>query len=223
MPINPKYLAHFEEGGIYHVYNRTNNRDALFLTDRHRAFFLKRFVDLLSPLVDTYAWSLLDNHFHFLIRIKSYGSIRNYYLARQQHNINLTLVEGRFIAEKIVLNDLMEFTFKRFFQSYALAFNKDMNGVGSIFVKKFKRLSVNQERHLMQTVIYIHANAVKHGIAKDFTTYPWSSWHSFTGRNEGFVTKDFIIDFFGGQKAFEESHLLNAPKYARYKSALEDI
>jgi hypothetical protein len=42
MPIPEKYIADFEEGEIYHVYNRTNNREQLFLTDENRSFFLRR-------------------------------------------------------------------------------------------------------------------------------------------------------------------------------------
>ena len=41
MPISEKYLADFEEGGTYHIFNRTNNIEKLFLTDENRRFFLK--------------------------------------------------------------------------------------------------------------------------------------------------------------------------------------
>jgi hypothetical protein len=33
MPIPTKYLAEFAEGHLYHVYNRTNNKELLFLND----------------------------------------------------------------------------------------------------------------------------------------------------------------------------------------------
>ena len=39
MPIPEKYLADFDENGIYHVYNRTNNMERLFLSDENRHFF----------------------------------------------------------------------------------------------------------------------------------------------------------------------------------------
>jgi len=71
MPISEKYLADFEEEEIYHVYNRTNNMEKLFLTDENRPFFLKRYKEIISPFADTFCWNLLPNHFHLLIRIKS--------------------------------------------------------------------------------------------------------------------------------------------------------
>ena len=59
MPIPDKYLADFEENGIYHVYNRTNNKEKLFLSEENVIFFLRRFKELNSPLADTYSWNLL--------------------------------------------------------------------------------------------------------------------------------------------------------------------
>ena len=50
MPIPLKYLAEFNENGIYHVYNRTNNREKLFLNDENRQFFLKNTMNIL-PLI----------------------------------------------------------------------------------------------------------------------------------------------------------------------------
>ena len=42
MPIPAKYLADFTENGIYHIYNRTNNKEKLFLSNENRLFFLKK-------------------------------------------------------------------------------------------------------------------------------------------------------------------------------------
>ncbi|MDZ4795015.1 MAG: hypothetical protein SGI83_12110 [Bacteroidota bacterium] len=70
MPIPDKNLADFQEGYFYHIYNRTNNQEKLFLSDDNRYFFLKRY-ELVSPLLDTFCWALLPNHFHLLVRIKS--------------------------------------------------------------------------------------------------------------------------------------------------------
>ena len=65
------YLANFYENGIFHVYNRTNNKEILFKTEENRLYFLKQFAKYLSPFLDTFCWNLLPNHFHFLVQIKS--------------------------------------------------------------------------------------------------------------------------------------------------------
>jgi hypothetical protein len=48
MPIPEKYLADFEEGGLFQIYNKTNNKEVLFLNDNNKYFFLKRYREILS-------------------------------------------------------------------------------------------------------------------------------------------------------------------------------
>ena len=221
MPIHPKYFVDFEENRIYHVYNRTNNKELLFLNDGHRNYFLKRYCEIVAPLVETFAWALLDNHFHLLIKVKSENVIKDFYQNLELVDVELTSSEKRFLKSEIHLSELLEFTFKRFFQSYAQSFNKDVGRKGNLFARPFKRRKVNEEKHLIQTIIYIHVNAVKHRLIKDFTKYQWSSWHSFTG-SEGFIAYDFIIDFFGNKNAFIETHHSHAQKYFDYTSEMDE-
>ena len=68
--MNDKYLANFAEAGIYHVYNRTNNKELLFKTDENRLYFLRQYAKYLEPFVDTFCWTLLPNHFHFYYKGK---------------------------------------------------------------------------------------------------------------------------------------------------------
>jgi hypothetical protein len=59
-----------QPGNFYHVYNRGNNRQRIFFEERNYLYFLRLFEKYLSPLVDVYAYCLMPNHFHLLIRIK---------------------------------------------------------------------------------------------------------------------------------------------------------
>ena len=63
-------LEIFEEEGLYHVYNRANGNEKLFLLDHNYRFFLKKYEEYISPFVDTFCYCLMPNHFHFLIKIK---------------------------------------------------------------------------------------------------------------------------------------------------------
>ncbi|KAA3625529.1 MAG: hypothetical protein DWQ02_21580, partial [Bacteroidetes bacterium] len=60
---------------FYHVYNRTNNKESLFLDDHDRRALLKRLDRFLFPFVDIFAYCLLDTHFHMLIRVKSVSEL----------------------------------------------------------------------------------------------------------------------------------------------------
>jgi len=159
MPIPEKYMVDFEENGIFHVYNRTNNNELLFRSDHNRNFFLSRYRKYISYLADSFCWCLLSNHFHFLIRIKREKIIRNY--LNQKPVKDQTIQEKRFLENEINCSELVESAFKRMFQSYALAFNKCYRRKGNLFYKPFKRVSVNKESHFTQAKIYIHYNPVK--------------------------------------------------------------
>ncbi len=70
------YSADFYENGIFHVYNRTNNRELLFRSDDNYLYFLKQYDKYLHPFLDTYCWNLMPNHFHLLVRVKSTEAIK---------------------------------------------------------------------------------------------------------------------------------------------------
>ena len=55
----------------YHIYNHTNGSDNLFLNSENYRYFLQRYATFISPIADTFAYCLMPNHIHFLIRIKS--------------------------------------------------------------------------------------------------------------------------------------------------------
>lgn len=59
-----------EEGMVYHIYNRGNNKQPIFFEERNYKYFLKLAKEHLLPVVDFYSYCVLQNHFHFLIKIK---------------------------------------------------------------------------------------------------------------------------------------------------------
>ncbi len=64
---NPSPL---EPGNFYHIYNRGNNRENLFIQERNYGYFMKLWGKYISPVADTYAYCLLRNHFHAAVRVK---------------------------------------------------------------------------------------------------------------------------------------------------------
>lgn len=59
-----------EYGKYYHIYNRGVNGAKLFYTASNYEHFLRLYERYLNPVIDTFAWCLLGNHFHLLIRVK---------------------------------------------------------------------------------------------------------------------------------------------------------
>jgi REP element-mobilizing transposase RayT len=59
-----------EFGEYYHVYNRGINRGRIFFEERNYDYFLQLYAQHVVPIAETYAYCLLPNHFHFLVRIR---------------------------------------------------------------------------------------------------------------------------------------------------------
>jgi hypothetical protein len=52
------------------IYNRGNNGENLFREQRNYPYFLKLYAKHIEPIAETYAYCLLRNHFHLLVKIK---------------------------------------------------------------------------------------------------------------------------------------------------------
>jgi len=58
-------------GQFYHIYNRGINGCCLFKENDNYKHFLGLYDKYISPIANTFAWCLMKNHFHFLIRVKN--------------------------------------------------------------------------------------------------------------------------------------------------------
>ncbi len=67
MPKNPEPLV---PNQYYHIYNRGNDGETLFREERNYIYFLRLYTKYVQPVAETYAYCLLNNHFHLLVRIK---------------------------------------------------------------------------------------------------------------------------------------------------------
>lgn len=85
------YYTQFEPGRFYHVYNRTIDKKPMFFSRNNYEYFLRKFDTYLTPILDTYAYNLLGNHFHFLVRIKDPDMLSEFQiLANMKHVLQPT-------------------------------------------------------------------------------------------------------------------------------------
>ncbi len=71
MPTSPDISLPLLPGQTYHIYNRGNEKRLIFFQEENFSYFLKRYQDYGKGFLDTYAYCLLDNHFHLCVRVKS--------------------------------------------------------------------------------------------------------------------------------------------------------
>ena len=139
----------------------------------------------IAPVADTFAYCLLRNHFHLLVRIKT-----------------------RRVSETrpVLAAPEVSRAFNNWFNAYAKAINKAYQRTGSLFERPFSRIEVTSDRYFLTLVNYIHRNPQKHGFVADFREYPYSSYHALLSTKPTRLQRDEVLEWFGGSARFEESH-----------------
>jgi putative transposase len=112
--------------------------------------------------------------------------------------------------------------FKRLFTSYAMAFNKMHGRKGNLFSRNFKRVEILKDSQFTQALIYIHANGQKHQLVKDFSVYPWTSYHSITSDKPTKILRNEVFEWFGGKERFKVVHKDMSDYYYNFSGAIED-
>ena len=77
---------------------------------------------------------------------------------------------------------------------------------GQLFESHFKRIAVEREAYFSQLIAYIHFNPVKHGFAKDFREYPYSSYHAHLSSAETKLNRTDVLAWFGGRDGYVRFH-----------------
>jgi len=68
-------LEKLEIEHYYHIFNRGINGDFIFKNDENKKYFLKLVSKYLNNRISVLAYCLMDNHFHFVIKINEEGTI----------------------------------------------------------------------------------------------------------------------------------------------------
>ena len=119
-----------EPNYFYHIYNRGINGCVIFNDDENKKYFLRKIKEYLIDSVEVYAYCLMPNHFHLVIKIKE----------------NITTDVSKQIGKLI--------------SSYTQAFNNRYNRHGSLFERPFKRKRILDENYLKQVIVYVNRNSL---------------------------------------------------------------
>ena len=175
--------APLELGKIYHIYNRGNNRENIFIQERNYAYFLKLWELHIQRVADTYGYCLLKNHFHAVVHLTHRLPRSRKRPARQPSQY-----------------------FSNFFNAYARAVNIATSRSGALFERPFHRIEVTSEEYLASLIVYIHQNPERHGFVDDFQDWPYSSFHELLGGDSKLLNCDAVMKLFGGKESFLQIH-----------------
>ncbi len=231
----------FVEGEFYHLYNRGNSKQKIFLDGQDKDRFSKllylhnslkninfrddiveRGIDAWDfdrgePIVSIGAWVLMSNHLHIYITIPP--------APMSSVGVNMNMSED-------MRENAISLFMRKVFTSYVKYFNKKYEHTGGLFESNFKSTLVDTDEYAKYLFSYIHLNPVKvidpewkeKGIkniqkTKDFLkNYQWSSYQDYLGidrvQRKILTTKDFP-EYFTDVKIFGKEifeWLLFAPK-----------
>lgn len=160
-----------KEDSYYHVYNRGNNKEDIFIEEKNYSYFLLLMTEYISLACSILAYCLLKNHFHLLIKTNE-------------------TIESKAISQ----------AFSIFFNSYSKSINKTYNRTGNLFQDRFSRIKVEEERHLKNLILYIHLNPIHHGVVKDFSKYKQSSYQSIISIRPTKLEREFVVKLFDDEE-----------------------
>ena len=176
-------------GQIYHIHARGQDGGDVFFEERTYAHFLRLYAKCLEPVADTYAYCLLPDHVHLLVRLRTEAETPaisgNPRVPKDLHPSHLCSI---------------------LFNAYTKAINKAYDRSGNLFQKPFGRVEVTSDVHLVHLMAYIHQNPEKHGLVGDFRDWPHSSYHALLSDEPTRLRREEVLAWFDGPAHFRQFH-----------------
>lgn len=149
---------HFVPQQPYHVYNRGNNREAVFFEPANYLYFLRKLCHHVAPHSELLAYCLMPNHFHLLL-------------------CPLETTKAVHPLHRGVGTAL---------SSYTQGVNRDRQRTGSLFQAKTKAQPLTADEAYLRTCFhYIHQNPVRAGLVGCLEDWPYSSYRDYAGLRNG--------------------------------------
>lgn len=201
----------FENGEIYHVYNRGVEKRKIFLEDKDYFRFIHdlfEFNDIIPAgkyyifggetsenikprkrdlLIEILSFCLMPNHYHLLLR-----QLKNNGISKFMQKLDT---------------------------GYTMYFNRKNKRVGPLFQGCFKAVLVDNEQHFYHIPYYIHSNPIelieagwKDGIIKNkekaekfLESYKWSSYLDYIGKKNfpSIISTKFLSEIWGNSQKYK--------------------
>lgn len=190
-----------ESGNTYHIWTHANGNENLFRCDENFRYFLRRYQHYVHPVVETFAYCLMPNHLHLMVRVRKEDEILEFVRKKKdkpnlQGLADLGGLENRIVSQQ----------FSNLFNSYTKSINKKYDRKGSLFIPNFRRKLIDSDEYFVRLIAYIHNNPVHHGFVKTPNNWAFSSWHSYLLGKTTNISKHEALKWFGTQKNFFATH-----------------
>ena len=186
-----------EPDSYYHIYNRGINSCPIFQNEENQRFFLNKFYHYLHEVCDVYAFCLMQNHFHFLIKIKPNEELIKF----AKKNIKSALEKETGLHS---ISNIFSKQIGKFISCFSQSYNKINNRHGALLESPFKRIKIDTEEYLKNLIIYIHLNPTDSKL--NYQTFKFSSYAAILSTKKTNVKRDDVIALFENKENFIYRH-----------------
>lgn len=179
----------FQSECFYHVYNHARGSDNLFETERDYQLFMNLVSKYILDVAQIYAYCLIPNHFHFLIRIKEF-QLPAHFMKRG-------------------LSDFVSHQWGNVQNTYSKKKNYRSGNRGGLFCQSINRNRITSEEYLQMCLVYIHNNPVKHGFSVSSDQWKYSSYKAITTTFSTRIEREEVLSWFENRRNFVQYHKLN--------------
>lgn len=192
-----------EKGFFYHIFNRGAGKADLFYSSRDFRLFLQKYFYYLYPCIQTYAWCLMKNHFHAVIRVRTIEEQISVH-----HRIKTDFSPDNFHGSKSpeIKSYVASKQISHLINSYTKNLNRRIGRSGTLIEGPLKRKKLIDEDHLVHLICYTHRNPIHHGVSNSYSEYPYFSYRDFFRNQNSFLEKRSVLNLFGGKGNFIEAH-----------------
>ena len=145
------YQQALEEGQTYHIYNKSTSGNRMFENEVDYIDFLEKWRKYFGHYLETFAFCLVPNHFHFLVQVKLVNNG-----LRKQIESEATKAGAAYISKQVPLSTFLSDQLRRFGSSVSLSHRAKHSRDGPLFVGKIKRIALKSDPHILYVLCYIH-------------------------------------------------------------------
>jgi len=162
----PQQRIPLEPGRMYHIWTHANGSENLFREDENYRYFLDKYAYYIHPVAGTFAYCLMPNHLHLMVRIRKEAEVLRF-VRKRRKDLTLQGFETLGGLDRGGISKIISRRFSHLFNGYTQAYNKKYDRIGSLFTPNFKRKLIDTDEYFTRLITYIHHNPIHHGFVTD--------------------------------------------------------
>lgn len=191
-------------GEYYHICNRENNKQSLFIEEKDWIRFLFLIIFLQSPII----FYNIGRHVSYFVRHRKFNIFNDVLKNRYVELINFCIMPNHFhiTAREIKKGGISKYL-QRLQIAYTKYFNTKYGKSGHLFQGAFRSIHIENNEQLLHLSAYIHRNPREISKNKDKEEkYYWSSYQDYINKNRwgDFLKREIISDQFNNQDEYQD-------------------